>query len=50
MIRCLTIRPRHAAVVQRELADLAVHLDNCLARDLRVVGALQKAPRRLVRP
>jgi hypothetical protein len=39
----------HPALVQHELADLAVHLDDRLARDLRVVGALQIPPRRRVR-
>jgi hypothetical protein len=50
MIRCRTMRPRHPPLVQHEIADLAVHLDDRLARDGRVVGALQIAPRRLVRP
>jgi hypothetical protein len=40
----------HPALVHDELADLTVHLDDRLARDLRVVGSLQVAPRRLARP
>src|SRR5215211_2593718 len=42
--------PRHAAVIHHEIADLAVHLDDRLAGDVRIVGALEIAPRRLVRP
>src|SRR5262249_11654897 len=34
---------RDPTVIQHEVADLAVHLENRLARDIRVVGALQIA-------
>jgi hypothetical protein len=36
---------RQSAVVHHEVADLAVHLDDRLARDVRIVGTLEVAPR-----